>query len=328
MKILICGGAGYIGSHMTLHALAQGHEVVVIDNLSTGHAEAVPKGLLVEMDVCDTPALTQFLSVNRFDLVMHFCAFSLVGESVDNPSKYYQNNVGGTLSLLQAMLTTGHKNLVFSSTAAVYGIPGNNLVTEDCRLQPINPYGRSKWMVEQILQDYAHAFALNSVSLRYFNAAGADPQGRIGEKHHPETHLVPNILKRLAADDGQDLSVFGDDYPTRDGTCERDYIHINDLASAHLLAGEYLAANPGAHAFNLGNGIGYTVMEIIRAAEKVTRKKARLVTSSRRPGDPPSLVADATRARQALGWKPAMDNVEDLIKTAWGWHQHEIFRVQ
>ena len=183
-------------------------------------------------------------------------------------------------------------------------------------------------MVEQILQDYAHAFALNSVSLRYFNAAGADPQGRIGEKHHPETHLVPNILKRLAADDGQDLSVFGDDYPTRDGTCERDYIHINDLASAHLLAGEYLAANPGAHAFNLGNGIGYTVMEIIRAAEKVTRKKARLVTSSRRPGDPPSLVADATRARQALGWKPAMDNVEDLIKTAWGWHQHEIFRVQ
>jgi len=227
--------------------------------------------------------------------------FSLVGESVDNPSKYYQNNVGGTLSLLQAMLTTGHKNLVFSSTAAVYGIPGNNPVTEDCHLQPINPYGRSKWMVEQILQDYAHAFALNSVSLRYFNAAGADPQGRIGEKHHPETHLVPNILKRLAADDGQDLSVFGDDYPTRDGTCERDYIHINDLASAHLLAGEYLAANPGAHAFNLGNGIGYTVMEIIRAAEKVTRKKARLVTSSRRPGDPPSLVADATRARQALG---------------------------
>lgn len=205
-----------------------GHEVVVIDNLSTGHAEAVPKGLLVEMDVCDTGQLKQFLSVNQFDLVMHFCAFSLVGESMEKPSKYYQNNVGGTLSLLQAMLATGHNSLVFSSTAAVYGMPDSSPINEASVLQPINPYGRSKLMVEQILQDYDHAYALNSVSLRYFNAAGADPQGRIGELHNPETHLIPNILKRLHNDDGKGITVFGDDYPTRDGTCERDYIHIND----------------------------------------------------------------------------------------------------
>ena len=327
MKILICGGAGYIGSHMTLHALEQGHEVVVLDNLSTGHAEAVPAGLLVEMDVLNTGPLTDFLTENTFDLVMHFCAFSLVGESVENPEKYFRNNVDGSRSLLSAMLETGHRQLVFSSTAAVYGQPQADLINENHPRDPINPYGETKVMVENILQDFLRVHGMNSVALRYFNAAGADPKGRIGERHEPETHLIPNILKSVVSEKTAGLKVFGDDYPTRDGTCERDYIHINDLARAHLAAGEYLAANPGAHAFNLGNSFGYTVKEIIAASEKVTGYGIPYEIHPRREGDPPTLVADATLANKVLGWTPEIVDVEALIATAWAWHQHETFRL-
>jgi UDP-glucose 4-epimerase len=327
VKILVCGGAGYIGSHMTLHALAAGHEVAVIDNLGTGHAEAVPAGLLHTMDVCDTAALRVHLEKYQYDLVMHFCAFSLVGESVTDPAKYYRNNVGGTLSLLQAMLDTGHKALVFSSTAAVYGSPESSPIPESHPTRPINPYGRSKLMIEQMLQDYHRAYGIDSVSLRYFNAAGADPDGRIGELHNPETHLIPNILKAVASGGKSGLKVFGNNYPTRDGTCERDYIHINDLASAHLKAGEYLTQNSGAHCFNLGNGVGYTVMEILRAAEAVTGETIAFELCPPREGDPPALVADASLAARELGWQPRIKTVEELIRTAWQWHQHETFRL-
>ena len=313
---------------MTLYALEQGHEVMVLDNLSTGHAEAVPAGLLVEMDVLDTGPLTDFLSQNSFDLVMHFCAFSLVGESVENPDKYFRNNVEGSRSLLIAMLATGHRQLVFSSTAAVYGEPQMALINEKHPRNPINPYGESKVMVENMLQDSFREQGLNSVALRYFNAAGADPQGRIGESHDPETHLIPNILKSVGLKKGGELKVFGDDYPTRDGTCERDYVHINDLARAHLTAGQYLASNPGAHVFNLGNSVGYTVREIIAASEKVTGSSIPYKVHPRREGDPPTLVADATLAREVLGWTPEIDDVEALIATAWAWHQHETFRLK
>jgi len=252
---------------------------------------------------------------------MHFCAFSLVGESVREPAAYYHNNVAHTLTLLDAMRQSGHTNLVFSSTAAVYGTPQQDSINEEHVKQPINPYGRSKWMVEQVLQDYAAAYGLNSVSLRYFNAAGADPCGCLGEKHDPETHLIPNILKSVASGGEIQLKVFGTNYPTHDGTCVRDYIHVNDLASAHLLAGAFLPTHPGAHAFNLGNGDGFSVLEVIRAAEAVTGQAIPFDISERRPGDPPTLVADSTRAIDTLGWKPHYTNINDIIDTAWPWHR-------
>lgn len=328
MKILICGGAGYIGSHMALYAGSLGHRVHVIDNLSTGHAAVVPPDRLFRLDIGNLRAMQEHLEQHHYDLVMHFCANSLVGESVADPAKYYRNNVASTLALLQAMLDTGHRSLVFSSTAAVYGTPETAVISEDHPKHPINPYGRSKWMIEQILQDYHHAYGLNSVSLRYFNAAGAEPEGRIGELHDPETHLIPNVLRSIAHEDGPRLQVFGNDYPTRDGTCERDYIHVFDLASAHLLAGQFLAANPGAHHYNLGNGVGYTILEIIRAAEKVSGKEIPFDIRERRPGDPPTLVADIRRATRDLGWQPEYTDVEQVIGTAWNWHRHESFSLK
>lgn len=319
--ILICGGAGYIGAHMLKMLALQGHDIVVFDNLSTGHRAAVRWGKFVEGDILDPVALDRLFATHWFDVVMHFCALSQVGESVNDPYSYYQNNVAGTLNLLGAMRRAGVSRLVFSSTAAVYGIPGaGGHLDESHPTTPINPYGASKLMVERVLQDAARAYGLRSVALRYFNAAGADPEGDIGESHAPETHLIPNVLRAaLGVGDGV-IQVFGDDYDTRDGTCVRDYVHVNDLASAHLQAMHFLGSNSGAHCFNLGSGKGCTVMEIITAAREVTGRAIAFKRMPRRAGDPPMLVADARRAEALLGWRPAFSSIDAIIETAWRWH--------
>jgi UDP-glucose 4-epimerase len=321
MKILVCGGAGYIGSHMVRHLRANGHEAVVFDNLSTGHRQAVGEASLVEGDLLDPAALATLFAAHRFDAVMHFCARSLVGESVQQPYAYYRNNVAGTLNLLQAMQAAGVERLVFSSTAAVFGNPQADLIDEDHPTAPINPYGASKLMVERMLADAATAYGLRSVALRYFNAAGADPAGTLGESHDPETHLIPNVL-RAALGTGSSLKVFGDDYATRDGTCVRDYVHVNDLASAHLAALAFMGAHEGAHVFNLGNGQGFSVLEVIEAARRVTGADIGFEVAPRRPGDPPVLVAASNRAREVLGWIPEFTDIGDIIATAWTWHRH------
>jgi len=298
-----------------------GHDVVVFDNLSTGHRAAVRWGRLVEGDILDPSALERLFAGHQFDVVMHFCALSQVGESVRDPYTYYWNNVTGTLNLLQAMRRAGVGKLVFSSTAAVYGIPkdGGHL-DESHPTMPINPYGASKLMVERVLEDAARAYGLRSVALRYFNAAGADPGGDIGESHQPETHLIPNVLRAaLGMGDGP-LQVFGDDYDTRDGTCVRDYVHVNDLASAHLQAMHFLENHAGTHCFNLGCGNGSTVMEVIAAAREVTGREITFTRMPRRAGDPPMLVADAKRAETALGWRPVFSDIRMVLETAWRWH--------
>lgn len=319
MKFLVCGGAGYIGSHMVRYLLRQGHEVVVYDDLSTGHRESVPAEGLVIGDIGDGTALGQLFAQHRFDAVMHFCALSLVGESVSKPYLYYTNNVARTLVLLEAMRTAGVDRLVFSSTAAVFGNPQTPLITEEHPTKPINPYGQSKLMVEKILGDAANAYGLRSVALRYFNAAGADPSGEIGEAHSPETHLIPNVLRSLLGQ-GPELKVFGSDYATRDGTCVRDYVHVNDLASAHLKAVEFMLDHEGAHIFNLGNGEGFSVHEVIAAAERVTGQEVSYDMVARRPGDPPTLVASGQRARELLGWQPEFSRLDDILASAWDWH--------
>jgi UDP-glucose 4-epimerase len=320
MKVLVCGGAGYIGSHMVRYLLAQGHEPVVFDNLSTGHRPAVGEAPLVVGDLLDSSALAQVLAGARFDAVMHFCARSLVGESVEQPYAYYENNVAGTLNLLQAMQAAGVQRLVFSSTAAVFGQPQGLLIDEQHPTQPINPYGASKLMVERMLADAQRAYGLRSVALRYFNAAGADPSGAIGESHHPETHLLPNVL-RAALGQGSGLKVFGDDYATVDGTCVRDYVHVNDLAAAHLQALGYMDAHEGAHVFNLGNGQGFTVLQVIEAARRVTGADIPFERAPRRAGDPAVLVASSARAREVLGWQPAYRDIDAIIESAWRWHR-------
>jgi len=256
---------------------------------------------------------------------MHFCAKSLVGESVQKPALYYRNNVVGTLNLLDAMVETGHDKLVFSSTAAVFGMPEKDEIDEQHPRFPINPYGQSKKMIEDVLGDYHEAYGIKSVALRYFNACGADPEGDIGERHEPETHLIPNILKSATAGKTTLLKVFGDNYPTPDGTCIRDYIHVNDLASAHILAGEYLQTHAGAFAFNLGNGDGFSVFEVIKAAGKVIGQNIAYTIEAPRAGDPPVLVADAKKAGVVLGWQPDYIDIESIIATAWQWHQNEKF---
>jgi UDP-glucose 4-epimerase len=321
MKILVCGGAGYIGSHMVRHLRANGHEAVVFDNLSTGHRQAVGEASLVEGDLLDPAALATLFAAHRFDAVMHFCARSLVGESVQQPYAYYRNNVAGTLNLLQAMQAAGVERLVFSSTAAVFGNPQADLIDEDHPTAPINPYGASKLMVERMLADAATAYGLRSVALRYFNAAGADPAGTLGESHDPETHLIPNVLC-AALGTGSSLKVFGDDYATRDGTCVRDYVHVNDLASAHLAALAFMGAHEGAHVFNLGNGQGFSVLVVIEAARRVTGADIGFEVAPRRLGDPPVLVAASSRAREVLGWIPEFTDIGDIIATAWTWHRH------
>jgi len=320
MKVLVCGGAGYIGSHIVRHLLAERHEVVVFDNLSTGHREATGGATLVEGDLADKKALQSLFANYRIDAVMHFCALSLVGASVKDPCGYYQNNVAGTLNLLQAMRMANVDKLVFSSTAAVFGNPECESIDEDHPTRPINPYGASKLMVERVLADAALAYGLHSVALRYFNAAGADASGDIGESHEPETHLIPNILRAALGMGGQ-LKIFGDDYPTRDGTCVRDYVHVNDLATAHLRAVEFMSAHDGAHVFNLGNGQGFTVLETIAAAERVLGGPIAFARAPRRPGDPPVLLASSKRAREQLGWSPVFTDIERIIETACRWHR-------
>lgn len=319
MKVLVCGGAGYIGSHMVRCLLANRHEPIVYDNLSTGHREAIGEVPLIVGDIRDSSAMRMAFGQHRFDAVIHLCAHSLVGESVKKPYDYYQNNVGGTLCLLNAMREAGVTKLVFSSTAAVFGQPSTPLVDEEHSARPINPYGASKWMVERILADAAPAYGLRSVSLRYFNAAGADPAGDIGESHDPETHLIPNIL-RTALGHNSSLKIFGDDYPTKDGTCVRDYIHVNDLALAHLSAIRFLDKHDGAHCFNLGSSSGFTVLEVIEAAKRVTGTEITFERASRRAGDPPVLVASNAKALAHLGWRPAITNIDDIVRSAWRWH--------
>lgn len=316
MKILVLGGAGYIGSHMVRYLRECGDRVTVFDNLSTGHRMLAGDTDFVEGDILDAAALaTLFADKGPFDAVIHFCARSLVGESVTDPALYYRNNVAGTLNVLDAMRATGHRRLVFSSSAAVYGIPSVAHIDEQQPTTPINPYGRTKLVIEQLLADCATAYGIDSVSLRYFNAAGAHPAGDIGELHEPETHLVPNVLR--AALGLSALKVFGNDYPTTDGSCVRDYVHVCDLAVAHRLAISYMKAQPGAHVFNLGNGSGFSVFEVIRAAEQVTGRKITYELAPRRAGDPPRLVADAARARRELGWQPAWTDIGRIIDSAW-----------
>lgn len=320
MQILVCGGAGYIGSHMVKQLSEAGHDVCVFDNLSTGHREAVQWGRLEVGDIRSPEDLDRVLSSENFDAVMHFSAKSLVGESVEQPADYYDNNVFGTWQLLEAMRRFNVQSFIFSSTAAVYGHPNEELISEDHPTLPINPYGRTKLAVERMLGDYAKAYGINSVALRYFNAAGADPSAKIGEAHEPETHLIPNILKSLA-DDSTRLKVFGNDYPSVDGTCVRDYIHVSDLCQAHLLAVEYLKDHCGHHCFNLGIGRGFSVMEVIDAASRVVGHAIPYDVVERRPGDPSHLVADSSLARKKLQWNPEYTDIGDIIRTAWQWHQ-------
>jgi UDP-glucose 4-epimerase len=319
MSILVCGGAGYIGSHMVRRLQAAGFEPVVLDNLSTGHRQAVEGCELVVGDLLDPLLLEQLFARHRFESVMHFCAKSLVGESIHEPYAYYRNNVTGTLNLLAAMHSHGASRLIFSSTAAVYGVPQGDVLDEDHPCNPINPYGRSKRMVEEILHDAARAHGLRSASLRYFNAAGASEDAWIGEAHVPETHLIPNALR--ATDPGAaPLSVFGNDYPTRDGTCVRDYVHVDDLADAHLAALTWLETHEGAHVFNLGNDDGFSVLEVLDAAREVTGCDIPWQFAARRAGDPPTLVASSARARKLLGWQPIRTRIDHIIASAWRWH--------
>lgn len=324
MKVLICGGAGYIGSHMVRHLTACGHEVVVFDNLSTGHREAVGGVTLVVGDLLDPESLAALFASHSFDVTIHSCALSLVGVSIEEPYLYYQNNVTGTLNLLQAMRAAGVSKLVFSSTAAVFGHPETEQIEETHPTRPINPYGASKLMVERILADAAVAYGLRSVTLRYFNAAGADSSGEIGEAHEPETHLIPNVL-RAALRDGVGLKVFGADYATRDGSCVRDYVHVNDLASAHLKGIEFMEGQEGAHVFNLGNGQGFTVLEIIEAARRVTGAQIPFEQAPRRAGDPAVLVASSAKAHRWLGWSPEFTDITALIESAWRWHRNPLY---
>jgi UDP-glucose 4-epimerase len=319
MNILVCGGAGYIGSHMVkmLHNL--GYQVTTFDNLSTGHRHAVKWGEFVKGDLLNREDLLGLLQNRYFDVVMHFSARSLVGESMQNPALYYENNVIGTFNLLEAMRRAGVSNFIFSSSAAVYGNPITDKIDESHPTNPISPYGRTKLIVEQMLGDYARAYGLNSVVLRYFNAAGADPEGELGEEHTPETHLIPNVLQ-AALGQGPELMIFGDDYNTPDGTCVRDYIHINDLCSAHLNSIKYLDKKSGCHVFNLGNGNGFSVKQVLQAAEQVVGQEIAHQIVERRPGDPATLVADATCAQRELDWKPKHAGIESIIESAWRFH--------
>ena len=319
-RILVVGGAGYIGSHMVKMLTAQGYSVTTLDNLSTGYRDAVSAGEFIQVDLADREVLATLFSRQPFDAVMHFASYIQVGESVKEPAKYYANNVTNTLNLLDAMVVNGIKRFIFSSSAAVYGDPHTVPIPEDHSKDPINPYGRTKWMVEQILADYDQAYGLKSVSLRYFNAAGADPAGELGERHEPETHLIPLVL-RAASGRAPNIKVFGRDYDTPDGTCVRDYVHVEDLCSAHRLAIDGLMQGKASNAYNLGNGSGFSVAEVIAAAERVTGRKIPVIDEPRRAGDPPRLVADARRARDELGWRPQYDSLDTIIAHAWAWEQ-------
>lgn len=318
--ILIIGGAGYIGSHINKMLNQLGHETIILDNLSYGHNEFAKWGKFIEGNINETSKLERIFQNYPVDSVMHFAAFTYVGESVTDPQKYYVNNVKNTINLLESMRKYQIKNFIFSSTCAVYGEPQVLPLKEDHPLNPINPYGRSKLMVETILKDYSDAYDFNYASLRYFNAAGADPEGEIGEWHNPETHLIPLVLD--AASGRRDaINIFGTDYPTKDGTCIRDYIHVCDLAQAHLKALNYLKDKDSSEIFNLGNGNGFSVREVIDTAQRITGKTIKFIEDDRRPGDPPILVGSAKKAKKVLGWKPHWKDLSEIIETAWIWHQ-------
>lgn len=323
-NLLVLGGAGYIGSHMVKLLAEAGYNVTTFDNLSSGHRDAVKWGDWFEGDLLDVYALEAVFRKQQFDAVIHFAARSLVGESMVRPGLYYQNNVVGTFNLLEKMVEHNVPKIVFSSTAAVYGEPQSSPIHESHPVQPINPYGRTKAAVEGMLKDYAAAYRLRAVSLRYFNASGADPEGVIGESHTPETHLIPNVLRSVLEPD-RTLQIFGDDYPTSDGTCVRDYIHVNDLCDAHLLALEFLTQQEGSHSFNLGNGHGFSIKEVIDSAAEVIGKPVPYSVAPRRPGDPATLVADSQRARSELRWRPRYTDIREIIETAWQWHRSPSF---
>lgn len=318
MKILVVGGAGYIGSHMVKQLSLSGTEVIVLDNLSRGYKDAVKYGELVEGDLGDNKVLDKIFSNHNIDAVMHFAAFIEVGESVIKPAMYYQNNVSNTQTLLDAMVRHTIEHFIFSSTAAIFGEPEYTPIDEAHNKAPINPYGRSKLMVEQILEDYDTAYGLKSTCLRYFNAAGADPDGELGERHNPESHLVPLILQ-AASGRREDIKIFGQDYETEDGTCVRDYVHINDLCEAHSLALKRMQKTGESARYNLGNGKGFSVQQVIDAAKQVSGKDFIVTKADRRAGDPAVLVADSKLARKELGWEPRFDQLETIIETAWNW---------
>jgi UDP-glucose 4-epimerase len=318
-KILVTGGAGYIGSH-TVHLLRKnGHEVVVVDDLSRGHEHNVDPVRFYRMNLLDTDALTGVLDKESADAVIHFAAYIAVGESTQKPELYFTNNVSGSISLFTAMQRTGLQRLVFSSTAAVYGTPERSPITEDMPYAPVSPYGDSKVMVEKILDWLDQYRGLRSVCLRYFNACGAEPGSGLGEEHEPETHLIPLLFR--AIDSGKPVTVFGDDYETEDGTCVRDYVHVSDLAEAHIRAVESLMNGGPSAKFNVGTGSGKSVFEVIKAVEEVTGTKVPFTVGPRRPGDPPVLVANSERLQQSLGWKPSYPDVLDIVRTAWEFHK-------
>lgn len=319
MKLLIPGGAGYIGSHMVKYAQDHGHETVVLDDFSTGHEWAVKDCEILRVNLLDQDKLSRLLKGRHFDGVIHFAAKSLIGESVKKPDVYYRNNLVGTLNLFNEMLNNDVNNLVFSSTAAIFGNPVTDKITEDHPKNPINPYGHSKLMVENMLKDICSVNDFNAICLRYFNAAGAHESGEIGEAHEPETHLIPNILNAAISNESN-LKVFGDDYSTPDGTCVRDYVHVTDLSQAHLLGLEYMQKNKGFSAFNLGNGDGFSVLEVIEGCEAITGTKIPFQIDRRREGDPAVLVAENKLAVEALNWNPKYSSISNIIKSAWSWH--------
>lgn len=320
--ILVIGGAGYIGSHMVMDLLRAGYPTVILDNLSRGHRELLPGGDFVNGDMGKPEDLRKIFAEHPIKAVMHFAAHSLVGESVEQPLAYYRNNVANTITLLEEMERANIHHFIFSSTAAVYGEPVRTPITEDHPCAPTNPYGATKLAVERLLADVSHANSMTFSILRYFNAAGADRSGKIGERHQPETHLIPLVLQ-VATGERESIMIFGDDYPTPDGTCLRDYVHVSDLTRAHLLALEHLLAGGANTTYNLGNSTGYSVRQIIDTAREITGHAIPAETVARRAGDPAILIADSGKIRQELGWQPAYEDVGDIIRSAWAWHQQE-----
>ena len=325
MKVLVTGGAGYIGSHTVRALLGEGHQVVIVDNLIKGHREAIPsEAIFVEGDIKNQELLINVMDKYDINGIIHLAAHSLVGESMEKPGKYYFNNFCNGIGLLEAMIKCEVKNIVFSSTAAVYGEPEEIPINEEHTVNPTNVYGESKLFFEKSLERYSDIYDINYFSLRYFNAAGADPSGEIGEAHDPETHLIPIVLQKVIGE-RDEFYIFGDEYNTRDGSCIRDYIHVNDLADAHILALKALADGKESEVFNLGNGQGYSVKEVVKKVEEVTDKKIEAEIGQPRPGDPAKLVASAEKIKRELGWNPCYPELETIIKTAWEWHKGNEF---
>lgn len=324
MAILVCGGAGYIGSHICKKLHNEGYETIVFDNLIYGHKEAVKWSTFIKGDLADINEIEEVFKTHKIEAVFHFAAFAYVGESVTEPEKYYYNNVTNTLNLLSVMRKYKCNTIIFSSTCATYGEPQHIPITEDMPQNPINPYGKTKLMVENIFKDYQKAYGLKFVVLRYFNACGADPDCEIGESHNPETHIIPLVLD-AASGTRENIKVFGTDYPTRDGSCIRDYIHVSDLADAHFLALKYLENGGTSDFFNLGNAKGTSVLEIIESVKKITGRTFNVVYSPRREGDPAQLIGSSEKAQKILGWTPQYYDIDTIVAHAWNWHEHRTY---